>query len=237
MIQKLLPAILLPAVLLIGSCSKKGNNDKEVVVPVPNSQYDLSNFGLYRGVFVGSKGTVTVNIMNDNNVNATFRVDGSEYKFGTTQVIQQNQATTINFAGGGNSFTFSAAADGSNPVISNLVFTGHPNAKAVILKSLSNSWADIFECTYKENAPNTGTGVIMVAVVKLVAKGLVSDNSFQNVYLITGTQGNSHVVGTAAVPGGNMNIVGDVTTDNSMISGTFTAPGKTGTWSGVRVIE
>ena len=107
--------------LSILSCSNSDSNGDSnqnlSQVPLAKSQYDNSNFGIYKGVFIGSSGTIILDISNSaNSFTATLIIDGVTHNFITNQTIQQNQTTTINFVEGSNSFTFTVSATSSNRV-------------------------------------------------------------------------------------------------------------------------
>ena len=92
--------------LSIFSCSNSDSGQNLSQVPLAKSIYDNSNFGIYKGVFVGSSGTIVLDISNTNaSITATLIIDGVTHTFTTNQTIQQNQFTTINFIEGNNSFT------------------------------------------------------------------------------------------------------------------------------------
>ena len=63
--------------------------------PQAKSEYDQSNFGLYKGVFVGSSGIVIIDINNTNNtIFATLIIDNVTYNFSSNQTLQPNDITT-----------------------------------------------------------------------------------------------------------------------------------------------
>lgn len=236
--RKIIYGILILIMLFSIGCSKKGDSieNEEDIFPVPQAQYDNSNFGVYRGVLVGSKGVVTVNLNNNNKIIAIVKMDGQGMELHSSQTIQQNMPVTLNFSNSAMSFTFSCDATGANPTVSNIVFSGHPNSKIVLMKSLSNMWVDIFDCTYKENISGGESGVFMLVMLQSV-KGLGSESSFQNVFDITGTQSGGHVSCTATLSGGATNISGVVSSDVSSISGSFSNSHGTGTWQGSRYVD
>lgn len=237
MTKNILFSLLVATTMLVFACSKSSNDSGSDAPIVPNAQYNNSNLGLYNGVFVGSKGIVRINMNNDNDnkLTATFKVDGVDYNFNSTATITQGQPVTANFSGPSGSFTFTCDANGANPAVSSLVFTGHPNAAVAVIKSLSYSWADMFQCTYKEDATGGETGVFMIAIVNHVVTGLGTDDALLYTYHISGTQSGQNVVCTTPITGGVTDIIGTVSTDNSKITGTFSNMYGTGTWKGDRV--
>lgn len=94
------------------------------------STHDNSNLGLYRGVFStldsSKRGTFDLEIKEGANSRASLTtVDGMEYKFSTSEIIEDN-TNVINalFVGEGVSFQFSVDRDGSNPRFSEVIFQG-----------------------------------------------------------------------------------------------------------------
>ena len=68
--------------LSILSCSNSDSNGDSnqylSQVPLAKSQYDNSNFGIYKGVFIGSSGTIILDLSNStNSFTATLIIDGS----------------------------------------------------------------------------------------------------------------------------------------------------------------
>lgn len=240
--KKFLSRLLVSAVLLFSACSKKnGTNDNsdeslDDFVAIPEAQYNNSNYGVYKGVFIGSKGITYIMINNDNTLGAVLKIDGTNYTFKTTQIVSQNQPTSINLVSGSNSFTFTADANGGNPAISNLVFNGHPGARIDLLKSYSYSWGDSFECTYKENRVGGETGIFMLIMVSGKVKGLGTADNVLSLYNITGTQSGNHVIFTAPISGVSTSIDGYISSDINNISGTFSNSNGGGTWTGKRII-
>jgi hypothetical protein len=85
--------LLLPTTIVtlffIASCSKNNDDNTQTEKPTAKAAYDNSNYGYYKGVFVGSTGIIAVSIYNDNTLSAYFKVDGADYNFTTTQTVQK----------------------------------------------------------------------------------------------------------------------------------------------------
>lgn len=214
------------------SCSKdegtSSSNSSISDIPLAQPEYDNSNYGVYKGVFVGSSGIVYVNIKNnDNNVTAKFIINGVTYDFISNQIININSSTSINFSNGQSSFTISVNSNGSNPVISNLLFANHPNANVVIVKEKSNLLVRCFEGTYS----GSETGVFNSVIYGNQIIGLVK-NSQNNFFVANGNVVNNQIgignVNTGASFSGIFN--------GNSCSGTWinTQFNLSGTWSGIR---
>ena len=220
--------------LLVLSCSNSDSNGDSnqtlSQVPSAKSQYDNSNFGIYKGVFIGSSGTIILDISNStNSFTATLIIDGVTHNFITNQTIQQNQTTTINFVEGSNSFSFTVSANGSNPTITNLIINGHPNAALLVVKETSTVLIKCFEGTYSGTYSGTFNAVIYGNIIKGIAKA----TSEVSVVTADGTVNNNQInaagnTSSGAVFVGNLN--------GNTFSGTWTIPNSTfnGTFTGVR---
>lgn len=228
--QNLLFSLLFASLFFL-SCSKSSNSSSSTTPPdltkaTANAQYDKSNFGLYKGIFVGSTGFVIISVNNDNSLSALLKVDGTSYNFTSSQTFQPNTASVINFVNGTNSFTFSIAADGSNPTVSNLVFTGHPNAIVSIVKQTSTVSVDIYEGTYTCPLEN-GTFNFVIAADKLVGTALESLGRAN--HTIAGTVSGNAITGTIT-----QNATFTATISGTTISGAFVSPDTKGTFQAVK---
>lgn len=198
---------MLPLVVLLFTACKKSGDSNEAPdtgnfsnTPLAKAAYDNNNYGIYKGVFVGSSGTVVINVNNDNTITATLKVDGTTYNFTSTQTVQQNQATSINFSSGSNSFSFTADANGANPKVSNIVFTGHPDAAVAIMKETSSSLVKLYEGTYKENAAGGETGIWNMVITTSLITGNAKSNGTSFHYTMDGYVSNDHIVASSPDP-------------------------------------
>jgi hypothetical protein len=245
--KKTFHAIAIMITLFIASCKKNntsdtGNNSAFSNTPMAKATYDNNNYGIYKGVFVGSSGYVIVNINNDNTLNATMKIDGVNYTFSTMQTVSQGQATSVNFVSGANSFTFTVNANGTNPAVTNLVFPGHNNAGMSITKETSLGVVGIFEGTYKENATGGDQGIWNMTIGLGGVHGMAHHTDFAyETYPLAGTESNKQINASSYLPNqGNNNgtpcngttLQGTVSGDN--ISGTFNNCWGGGTWKGTR---
>lgn len=129
------------SILLLGTvnlaCKKsdtKTPEDNYPAVAETKPQYNNTSFGVYKGVVIGSVGTIIFRINNgDGIVKGYLNIDNQKDTLSTSQSVTAGQPlVNLVFTGRFSSMTLSADADGSNAVISNLVITGHPNARALI---------------------------------------------------------------------------------------------------------
>jgi hypothetical protein len=220
--------------LLTLSCSNSDSNGDSnqnlSQVPLAKSQYDNSNFGIYKGVFIGSSGTIILDISNSvNSFTATLIIDGVTHNFITNQTIQQNQTTTINFIEGSNSFSFTVSANGSNPTITNLIINGHPNAALLVVKETSSVLIKCFEGTFSGGYSGTFNAVIYGNILKGITRG----TSDIDIVTADGTVENNQINAMGNASNG-ATFVGNL--NGNTFSGTWTlaSDNSNGTFTGVR---
>jgi hypothetical protein len=214
------------------SCSSSDDSsgtNNLIQTPQAKSEYDQSNYGLYKGVLVGSSGIVIIDINNTNNtIVATLIIDNVTYNFSSNQTLQPNQNTTLNFVGGSNSFTFIVSGTGGNPTITNLSINGHPDAVIVVVKETSTILVKCFEGTYSGDDSGTFNAVIYGSSIK----GLIGNASIEP-YIAEGVVQNNQISTSGTVTSG---AIFTGTVNGNSCSGSWTNPevSMSGTWSGVR---
>lgn len=216
--------------LLISSCSKKDSNPgKETEKPTAHAQFDNSNYGIYKGIFVGSSGVIIININNDNTVSATLIIGSTTYHFTTNQTVQQNQPTTVDFTNDDNSFTFVVAANGATPAIINITINGHPNAAIVVIKETSTAIVKCYEGTFEGD----DSGIFNAAISNNLIKALALSTTYDVTYYVTGTVSDNQINAAGSASSG-ASFSGSFSGDN--ISGKWnnSTAGISGTWSGKR---
>lgn len=220
--------------LLMLSCSNSDSNGDSnqnlSQVPLAKSQYDNSNYGVYKGVFIGSSGTIVLDISNANNsITATLIIDGVTHTFTTNQTIQQNQTSTINFVEANNSFTFTVSANGSNPTITNLIINGHPNAALLVVKETSTVLIKCFEGTFS----GTYSGFFNAVIYGNIIKAISRETSDADIVTADGTVNNNQINASGNASNGAV-FVGNLSANN--FSGTWsrTSDNANGIFTGVR---
>jgi hypothetical protein len=228
----ILSGVLLLLTIYFTSCSKKSETDTPIdtltQTPTAKAQFDNSNFGIYKGVFVGSSGYIIVDISNSGTTLATLIVNGVVYNFTTSQTVTQGQTTTLSFVSGTSSFTFTVSANGANPTITNLNINGHPNAAILVVKETSTAIVKCFEGNYIGG----DAGIFNAVIYNNLIKGLAKSNS-NVIYIVSGTVNNNQINATGSVSSG-ATFVGQLSGMNT--SGTWTngASALNGNWTGVR---
>lgn len=198
--------------LFISVYCSKVNDVAPNVVLTAKAEHNTSNYGLYKGVFVGSTGIVLVSLRNENDlIIATLRIDGTLHQFTTTGTLEANKPTVLVFRSGNSSFTFSVDADGSNPSIYGLNIEGHPDAGVILLKEKSDTLVKCYEGSF--DGSQQGTWNLIVKGSQLL--GLVKS-------------GNSTTLATGVVDA-NMNTEG-VVSSGASFEGRFVKDSVSGTW-------
>jgi hypothetical protein len=228
--RRILMTMLSVFCLTVFSCSKnddaRTNNLTET--PIAKSQFDNTNFGIYKGVFVGSSGIIVIDINNSGALSAMLKVDGTTYNFTTTQTILQNQATSINFTSGANSFRFTVDSNGANPTITNLLINGHPNSAILVVKETSTAIVKMYEGSYSGGE----TGIFNAIIYNNLIKGLIRSTTYNANYTATGTVSNNQINTSGNTSGGSV-FTGTLSGNN--IAGQWSnANGTSGNWTGIR---
>ena len=218
--------------LILNSCTKSDDNQTTPTnlseSPIAKPQFNNSNFGIYKGVFVGSSGIINVNLNNDNTISSTLIINGVTHNFTTNQTIQQGQATLVNFVNGSNSFSFSVGANGSSPTVSNININGHSDAAIIAAKETSTTIVKCYEGTYSGGE----TGIFNAITYGNIMLGLIKSSN-NSIYTANGTVNNNQISATGNVSTG-ATFIGTLNGYN--ISGTWINSqfNLNGTWTGVR---
>lgn len=211
--KKLLLSLLVCTLLL--SCSKDDNDDNNLSnTPTATATYDSKNYGIYKGVFVGSTGTVVINLKNNGTtLSATLVIDGKSYVYTSDDSVTEGSTTAITFNHNDDYFDFTVNANGSNPTISNIHISGHPEAAISVGKEESDVQVYCYEGTFTEQG---GGGAWNLIIYGNKVTGLVLPNDGQVLPFIVGTISNNTI--TAELP------------QTATITGTVSGNTITGTW-------
>lgn len=174
--------LLLSASLAALSCSAIFNSCKKsddsstptytcttcVSAPEAKAANDNLSKGMYKGVVVGSTGTIKFNIANDSSsITATMVLDGQTVVLTSNVTWTAGQSYMAPFTGtlNGQAITinFRVDFDGGNPIITSADIPGHPNATFDIVKETSSALIECFEGTYSTTEPETGTFNILLS--------------------------------------------------------------------------
>lgn len=125
------------------SCKKSDTKPLESGFPSAaetKPQYNNTTFGVYKGIVIGSVGTIVLKINNgDTIIRGYLSIDNIKDTLTTTHQVSPGQPIlNLEFTGRISSMALSANADGSNAQLSNLIITGHPNATALLVHENSD---------------------------------------------------------------------------------------------------
>jgi hypothetical protein len=232
-------------VLFFGSCKKEEENKNTTpttpytctscnTAPEAKSANDLSSKGIYKGIIIGSTGTIKFDISNDlSTITAILKIDGKTGNLTSSVTWTAGIAYIADFTGtfDGNPVTvkFSVDATGTNPKVISSNIPGHLSANFVIDKEKSSGLLECFEGTYSTTKPENGTFNILISR-KLGKFGGISRE--------TGSTSKDDIDGTIDV---SNNIISNGTTMGKLsgdeISGSFKdSDGHTVTFNGKRTL-
>lgn len=179
--KNLFTSVLLLAALCLSvlSCKKKDDAKKEepkpaykcancVTSPEALAANDGSSKGVYKGIMIGSSGTIKFSVQNGgNDIVATMVIDNTTVQLSSAVSWVNGQAYIAPFTGTLNgqavSITFSVQANGTTPVITSASIPGHANAVFTLVKETSNALVECFEGTYSTTKPENGTFNILLS--------------------------------------------------------------------------
>jgi|JI6StandDraft_1071083.scaffolds.fasta_scaffold17708_3 hypothetical protein len=136
---------------LFSSCKKENNYNTFSDTPQANAAFDNSSSGIYKGVFIGSSGTIVMDIGNttkDSNI-VRITIDKQPFVFIQSRIqLLPNDSILIDFKNKNTDddfFTFKTDKNGIFAKITNVHITGHPNIQFVVQKELSTRIVKCFE--------------------------------------------------------------------------------------------
>jgi hypothetical protein len=194
---------------------------------------DASSKGIYKGVLIGSTGTIMFDIANAGTlITAVMIVDGTTVNLTASINWVQGQAYVSDFTGtmNGSAVTigFSVGADGGSPTVTSSNIPGHPNAILTVVKETSNQLVECFEGTYSTTLPENGTFNIMLSRSVGLWGGIAKEDGSNTIDEIDGTISNGNLFEDG-------NQIGTLSGD--LITGTFVdGNGNTVTVNGQRTL-
>ena len=190
--------LIAPILFLFLSCSSDDSSSVEfATTPETKPEVDGTSFGVYKGLLMGVEGSVKVVINNgDNMANAYIYRDGVvKETLTTTATFTVGEAiSNAHFSNANVSFDFSVEADGSNPVMENVVVN---NARVAVVDGyLIRETSDVQVYCYEGRFSGDDSGIFkcMINGTQLVgyvlnsddetysASAIVTDNSFSAVF-------------------------------------------------------
>lgn len=172
--------IMLLLAISIASCKKKETAQEEETPYVCTScsqtsialaANDNSSKGIYKGVVIGSSGTIKFDIANtsSNTISAVLVIDGVAVNLTTTYTWSSGAIAAAPFKGTLNgqelTINFSVGANGTGATIVSATIPGHPNAIFSLAKETSTAMARCYEGTYTTSQNEKGTFNIIVSTL------------------------------------------------------------------------
>jgi len=218
--------LVLASILFISCSSDDDSGPSLSNTPEAKAMYDNSSYGIYKGVFVGSSGVVLIDINNSGAIAATVTIDGTSHNFTTTETIGDgDNVNGMTFTSGSMSFDFWVGGDGQYPYVTNINFSGHPDAQIEILKEYSDMLTECLQGSY--NGDDTGTFNLIVRGNEVY--GLARSNDGGEGIYLDGMMTNNQIVGY--FDGGGFT----GTKNGNSVSGTWENDlGESGNFSGQR---
>lgn len=170
-------------VLFAYACSKSNDNppkeeEKKPLVTAPEAvvAHDGKSGGVYKGVIIGSTGTVKI-ILQDGTVSAEVSIDGE------TRVLKPWNMPTgwtsgqalqdVIFKSENWTLTFSVTANGDHPYISAVSIPGHTDVAVHIIKEESDVLAKAFEGSFGKGDSVFGAMNFVLAAVEDTVFGII----------------------------------------------------------------
>jgi subtilisin-like proprotein convertase family protein len=137
--------LLFALTAILFSCQKEEESvviDTTADLTVNSAVYDESNYGVYEGVFSTldseTRGVVVVSLKPNNNGGASLKLNnGTEFKLAAIENYSKGADTNVLFSGGNTSFRFSVNRDGTDPVVSDVVYSGQDSSIKVLKETSS----------------------------------------------------------------------------------------------------
>lgn len=196
-----------------------------------------SSKGIYKGVIIGSSGTITFDIANNGaTITAVMVIDGITVNLSAAVTWVAGQAYVAPFTGTLNgqpvTINFSVGATGGTPTVTSSSIPGHANASLTIIKETSGGLIECFEGNYSTTLPETGTFNIILSRTLSVWSGVARKTGNTT----TSTAGSGSIVNNKLIdPSQNNRSIGAISGDD--LNGSFVdGNGKTVTITGKRTL-
>ena len=178
--KKVTSVILLTAISMAGIFTSCKKTDKPAdpsfkcaactAAPDAMAANNTSSKGIYKGVLIGSTGTIKFDVLNNGtSITALMVIDGVPVNLVSAISWVSGQPYVAPFtgmlAGAAVTINFSVDASGGTPIIISNNIPGHPSAQFSLVKETSLALVEVFEGTYSTTRPETGTFNIMVSRV------------------------------------------------------------------------
>ncbi len=132
------------------------------------SANDGSSKGVYKGILIGSTGTIQFNILNGSStITAIMVLDGVTANLTSAITWVAGVSYVAPFTGTLNgsaiSISFKVDANGGNPLVTAVNIPGHSSAQFNLSKETSAALIECFEGTYETTKPESGTFNLIIS--------------------------------------------------------------------------
>ena len=221
---------LLAATMMISFASCKKSSDTVtppyacatcVHTPDAKAANDGSSKGIYKGVVIGSSGTIVFDIANNGTaITAIMVIDGITVNLIATVTWQPGAAYITDFTGtlSGQPVTihFTVGPTGGSPTVTSTNIPGHPNASLNVIKETSSGLVECFEGTYHSTRPEDG----IINLILSRTLGTWLGFARQNGGTTSGTAGTGTIVNNNLIdPSQNNKVISTLSGDN--LNGSF----------------
>src|SRR5262245_36907575 len=149
-------SIIVILTIIAFACQKHGesqtnNGNQGPTGPATTQpQFNNTSFGVYKGVVIGSSGTIFFRINNgDNTAKGYLNIDNKWDTLSTTSNLVAGQPLiNVVFTGHFSSMTLNANADGSHANLTNIQITGHVNPTIFLMHENSTKQIYCYEGTF-----------------------------------------------------------------------------------------
>jgi hypothetical protein len=211
-------------------------------VPDAKAEYNSNSKGVYKGIVVGSTGTIVIDIMNSGTVmKATMVLDGLTVNFTSASAWVSGQPLVTDFTGTANSqvysFRFNVDAVGGNTTTSSLTIPGHPVISFQLIKETSDN---LVKCYEGSTEGKKDSGAAQAGSLNVVISSKTNTWTALSKDKLSTSGGINFVAGT--LTGNTLNCdCGPTTTvtgvlDNDEIRGTYKGSDNSGTWNAKRTL-
>lgn len=197
------------------------NGSPATVVTMP--QYNNTSLGVYKGVVIGSSGTIFFRINNGDNIARGYlNIDNKWDTLSTTNTITPGQPLiNVRFTGKFSSMTMNANADGSHANLTAILITGHINPTIFIIHENSTKQIYCYEGTFS----GSSSGTLNCASV--------GQNNGDTAYVLTRVTGDtslSNGFGQISNNSASINLYRDLAI-TFVVQGSFSGNNFSGTWN------
>lgn len=212
------------------------------ITPDAKVEFNTSSKGIYKGIVVGSTGTIVIDILNSGaTMKATMVLDGLTVNFNSATAWVTGQPLVAEFTGTANaqtySFRFNVDATGGNAVTSSLTIPGHPIVSFQLIKETSDNLVKCYEGNSegKKNSGAAQAGSLNVVISSKtntwigLSKDKLSTSPELNFFAgkLNGNTLNCDCGPETTVTG---------TLNNDEIRGTYKGTDNSGTWNAKRTL-